>query len=237
MPLMQQEPDSTQQQPDMPAPFLQEEVPMDQQPAMELREMRAQAFFDWPEQVDYAGRIARLFGALSLVFGLPVALSTFDDLPQELPQVILASSFSSGVLVLCFVLRLRQGWGYVSSRLTDRYTYFEKNQRGYQVEKNRATMLRDRLLDEYDVQPTLKRIDSSLLKVVGATAACLVALQISMGGSDPYERFSPEYLGQLQQNEQLAASEQDRAQRQAALPAYCDSRYYKAVAGGETVCK
>ena len=58
-------------------------------------------------------------------------------------------------MVLVFLLRLRTGWGYVSQRLREKSTYYEENgasgRGGYVTEKDKEALMRDRLLDEYEV--------------------------------------------------------------------------------------
>ena len=106
-----------------PRPFTQDDVPLNQQPTQELKELRAQSFFDWSELGDeeYFRRIGVLYAALSILLGLPVALSTYSA-PTEVPQALLAAAVGGALPTLGFDLRLRVGWGYVSGRLTDRET-------------------------------------------------------------------------------------------------------------------
>lgn len=102
------------------------------------------------------------------------------------------------------------------------------NQRGYVVEKDAESAMRDRLLNEYEVLPVMKRVNTSVSAVTAALAACLVLIFAMGEGGNPYD---PDYLARMQSDEQLAQREQQRAQSASAKPAYCDSRYYKAMAG------
>lgn len=202
----------------------------------ELRELREKPFFDWPEADDatYRRRLRDFCIAATLVL-VPVPLGTFVDLPRELPQLLLCSCIGGGGVTLAFALRLRVGWGYISGRLTERATYYEKNQRGWTAEKDDEAWMRDRLLDEYEVKPVLRRVDASL-KVAAATLAALcLALQLVGGDADPNEQYSAAYLARLRTDDGLALREQRRtAATDSNRPAFCAERatYYKAMAGG-----
>lgn len=152
-------------------------------------------------------------------------------------QVLLATNVGSSGVVVAFLLRLRVGWGYVSQRLREESTYYEENgasgRGGYVAEKDAEAKMRDRLLEEYEVQPTLKRVDRTLKPVVVALTVSAIALRL-LAPSDPYEQYSQAYLSQLGGDERLAYFEQQRAQQESSKPSYCNSRYYKAIAGGDS---
>merc|ERR1712087_332049 len=78
---------------------------------------------------------------------------------------------------LPFVLRLRVGWGFVSTRLKERASYYEAEQRGLLFRKDNPTALRDRLIERDQVAPIIRRIDSSI-------AALGVALVLSLGAAE-----------------------------------------------------
>ena len=195
-------------------PFTQAGVPEDQQPAQEFREMKLQAFFDWAEldDNDYFTRIASLVVALSLVLGTPITMSTFSSMLS--PEALLSALVGGAIPTLLFALRLRTGWGYISTRLADKQVYYEMKQRGFLVEKDAESVMRDRLLNEYEVLPVLKRVDTSIGVVSGLLAACIVGIFIlgGSGATDPNEQPSP------------------------SQPAFCQSRftYFKAIAGGSS---
>jgi hypothetical protein len=109
-------------------PFAQAGVPLDQQPAQEFREMKRQAFFDWAELDDgqYYARVGYVFGLLSLLLGVPIALSASSSLMLE---SVLITLVGGAVPTLAFVLRLRTGWGYISNRLSEKQVYYESERR------------------------------------------------------------------------------------------------------------
>jgi len=228
-------------------PFGQAKVPKGQQPLRELKDLRRQPFYDWAEDDQYSSRITNVYWVIMLFISLPVSYTTFDQLPYELPQLFLSASIGTFAVMLPFIFRLRVGWGYVSGRLKERKTYYEANQRGLFANKDRETQLRDRLIQQQEVAPALRRVDSSLLTV----ALCLA---LSLGGGEVLTLVEGEagpstlktlsgdeamrYTNRLRSDEAFALREQQRAQRKAqpdgsgVKPVYCDSRYYKILAGG-----
>ena len=69
-------------------PFLQQEVPLEQQPSMEMREMSEQPFFGWAELPTgpFIARLLLVYALCSALISLPIALTTYDA-SSQLPQV------------------------------------------------------------------------------------------------------------------------------------------------------
>ena len=93
-----------------------------------------------------------MYQFIMLFISLPVSYATFDQLPNELPQLFLAANIGTFAVMLPFIARLRVGWGYVSERLKERKTYYEANQRGLFATKDREMQLRDRLIQQQEVR-------------------------------------------------------------------------------------
>ena len=169
--------------------------------------MKRQSFFDWAELPDseYNARIGYLFVAMTIILGVPISLSSYSSM--LLPQACLSALVGGAIPTLMFALRLRTGWGYISNRLVAKEVYYEMKQRGYLVKKDAESQMRDKLLNEYEVVPVLKRVDASASVLAAVLVACLVGVYI-MGGA-------------------LADGTSGSD-----LPAYCESRYFKAIAGG-----
>jgi len=244
LPVQLQQQDQEEKQSGFVLPFLQPAVPEDQQVQTELRELKKQKFMDWPTDDGYNGRLGDLYQGISLFVSLPIAYTTFYNLPGELPNLFVAANLGTVVAMVPFVLRLRVGWGFVSQRLRERQTYYEANQRGLFARKDKAEVLRDRLVEQQEVRPVLRRIDASLaglalalLLSVGSTEV-VTALQGESGPAtlktltgDEARRFD----NRLKGDDEFAAEQQRRAQTRnpdEIKPAYCDSRYYKILAGG-----
>ena len=245
-PRLQQSTDEQAGAPRFPLPFLQPNVPAEQQPTAELRNLRKQTFMDWAESDDYTGKLVTLYQGIALFFSLPVSYATFYNLPQELPNLLVAANLGTIAAMLPFVIRLRVGWGFVSGRLKERFTYYEANQRGFTEKKSKGDLLRDRLLQESDVAPALARIDSSLAALTLAlflSFASTEVLTVLQGDAAPATlktlvgEDARRFENRLKGDDEFAAEQQRRAQSRNPdnmKPTYCDSRYYKILAGGNS---
>jgi hypothetical protein len=171
---------------------------------------------------------------------------TFYNLPEELPNLLVAANIGTFPAMFLFVLRLRVGWGFVAGRLRASETYYEADQTGNVAKKDRETLFRDKLLYKNEVAPTLRRVDTSLAAVALASllslggGQALVAVQGDAGPvtlktltGDEARRFE----NRLRGDNDFARAEQERALKRAGKdgevqPVYCNSRYYKILAGG-----
>ena len=64
------------------SPFLSSNLPEDQQPVQELKDLRAQPFYDWPEDADgYKDKLIKLYQFTMVFLSLPIASTTFNVLP------------------------------------------------------------------------------------------------------------------------------------------------------------
>jgi len=150
-------------------PFGPNEVPEDQQPVVEMRNLRREPFYDWADDDEkYKQKLTDLYVYTSLLLSLPIAYTTFNVLPDEIPQIILSANIGTFATMLPFVVRLRVGWGFVSERLREKETYFEAKQRALFATKDRETIARDRLIYKTQVKPILRRIDASIVAVAAA---------------------------------------------------------------------
>jgi len=239
----------TEKRPGGPLPFFQSRVPEDQTPTFELQNLKRQPFQDWPQDEEYGGKLLQLYYAINLFASLPVAYVTYDNLPAELPQLLLSANIGTLAAMLPFIARLRVGWGFVSQRLKEKSTYFEAQQRGLFARKDRGTELRDRLVEKSEVQPTLGRIDRSIAAVVLALFLSVgsgetLTLALGEAGPSTLKALSGDeairFENRLKADENFAKREQERAQRKFdedlsnAQPLYCQSRYYKILAGGNS---
>lgn len=209
--------------------------------------MRSQAFARWPEEDSYGSKLRGLYAFTMLFFSLPASYITFDVLPKELPQLLIAANMGTFAFMLLFIGRLRLAWGEVSGRLKSRETYFEDERRGNVARKDREVLLRDRLTQQTSVAPVLKRIDGSLGTIAIALAIALASGEIitaveGENGPATLKTLTGDeatrFTNRLRSDDEFAAREQRRAQRRmeedgsGVKPAYCDSRYFKILAGG-----
>jgi len=230
----------------LPLPFLQGNAPPDQQAVTELNNLKKNDFGDWPTTDAYNGKLFTLYAGLSLFISLPIAYTTFYVLPDEIPQLLIAANFGTFAVMIAFVVKLRLDWGIIGRRLASRITYFEADQTGQKVTKDKATLLRDRLLNQNEVSPAIGRLNSSLLALVAALFLTFFsgeALTESLGEAGPAtlktltgdeaRRFD----NRLKGDDEFARREQERFQSRGGIdgniqPGYCNSRYYKILAGG-----
>lgn len=228
--------------------FFQALVPEEQQPSYELQNLRSQAFYDWADSDEgYSSKLQSLYVAIMLLLSLPISYTTYNVLPFELPQLFLAANLGTLGIMVPFVFRLRVGWGFVSRRLKQKATYYEAEQRGLLARKDRATQTRDRLIEKTEVRPCLRRIDVSIFALLSGlflTVAAAEAVTIIEGENGPSTLkaiqgdAAIDYTNRLRGDDEFAAREQARARRKAdengegVRPVYCDSRYYKILAGG-----
>lgn len=234
-------------------PFFNRDVPTDQQPTEEMKALRQQSFMDWADDSSYGSKLTGLYQAIMLFLALPISYTTYYVLPDELPNLFLSASLGTFAAMIPFAARLRVGWGFVAGRLKSKEVYFEADQTGQIATKNREAIYRDRLIYDTQVAPILKRIDASIY-------ALALALLLSVGGGqglvilqgdaapatlktlsgDNAIRFN----NRLKGDDEFAREEQRRAQSRAMdrdgdgvvdlKPTYCDSRYYKILAGGNS---
>jgi len=244
VPVLYQEVEEEQER-GFPLPFLQKSVPKGQQPSQDA--LRRQAFAKWPESDEYNSKMQGLYFFISLIFSLPVSFVTFDQLPQELPQLLIAANIGTLGFLVLFVGRLRLAWAEVSSRLKAKSTYYEANQRGNLARKEREELLRDQLTQKEYVAPVLRRLDVSLIQLALGLALTLgagEAVTVIEGEAGPATLKTltgddaVRFTNRLRSDEDFAAREQERGLRRmqedgsGVKPGYCDSRYYKILAGG-----
>lgn len=110
--------------------FLQRGLPKDQQPVREVQNLRAGFAYDWATDEGYGKKLLQAYAALMFVISLPVAYDTYKLLPDQLPELVAAAHTGTAAFLLVFVLRLRNGWGFVERRLKERVTYYETEKKG-----------------------------------------------------------------------------------------------------------
>ena len=228
-------------------------VPTDMQPANEWQELKETFLYDWPLQgtAQFAQRMGLCFGFWFL-FSLPIANETWSAESEIAPR-LLASVLGGAVPSLFIVLRLLFGVKLVSDRLGSDAVYFESDERrpttavdlqrmGYRSQgatwvKPSEIAARDKLIKQFEVMPVTDRLNK---------AAMILALVIVLGFSaytnsseksyfDPRFAASESRLDNLRSTsyENVANREAERLRERGNKPAYCYSRYYKAVATGD----
>lgn len=237
-------------------------VPVDMQPANEWMQLKQEFLFDWPllSIPEFAARLSGVFAFFAFIISLPIASDTYSQ-PEEIGFRLLATVIGGMSVTLALVLRFLAGYSFVANRLAAEAVYFETDERrpkselglkrlGYQKRgemwiKPQEIVNRDRLMCEYSVRPVEKRLQRSALGLAGGIAACFIAFNILPPPDTGSTAYDPRFMeSESRMNELLNPRMEDAANREAERlrargnkPAYCYSRYYQAIAGGEDVCK
>jgi len=233
-------------------------VPTDMQPANQWVMLKETYLFDWPflPLKEYLLNLGKVYLFFTVFISLPIAGGTFEQ-PDELAQRLLSANAGGTAVVLALVIRLWLGVGHVSERLKADAVYFESDEKnptttndlerlGYRSRsgnwvKSPEIAARDRLVRQFEVVPC----EDLLRKTLGGLASVFVvsvALASSLQGDASYDPRFMQSEARLQQlnmpsYDGLANQEGQRLRERSNKPAYCYSRYYKAVAGGDSsVC-
>ncbi|MEW5307056.1 MAG: hypothetical protein WDW36_009474 [Sanguina aurantia] len=171
-------------------------VPRDQQPVVELDQLKNSFLFDWPllPLPDFSLRLLALFSALFLTLGLPISLLTFS-MESEAVQCLSSATAGSMFVVIILVLRMFVGYSHVGSRLLSATVEYEESgwYDGQIWVKTPQMLMRDRLLGSYTVKPTIVRLKSTLLGLSGVLASSMVLL----AASPPSHLYSETYLASV----------------------------------------
>ena len=132
-------------------------------------------------------------------------------------------------------MRLYSGWSYVGARLTSKTIEYEETgwYDGDIETKTEAEMKRDRFLYNDQVKPVVERLKTFTLAIASLWVASIVAYNVSLQVKPMYDQFDPRNLERLAYDDKLADK---AASTTGGKPAYCDSRYYRAIANGGQGC-
>jgi len=216
--------------------FGAEAVPEAQRPVNEYLDISRQPLFGWPA-TGLRGFVVRLGITYATVFAIvcyPIAGATYT---QEgfLVQKIAASNVGAMSLLGVLMLRIYSGWGYLKTRLTSKVIEYEET--GWydgDVElKTEAEMKRDRFLYKDKVQPVVELLKATSLGVGALWVASIIAFNTASQIKPMFDQYDVTMLEKLSYDEKLANT---AAQKSGGKPAYCDSRYYRAIANGGQGC-
>eukprot|EP00616_Rhizochromulina_sp_CCMP1243_P001120 CAMPEP_0118983420 /NCGR_PEP_ID=MMETSP1173-20130426/35315_1 /TAXON_ID=1034831 /ORGANISM="Rhizochromulina marina cf, Strain CCMP1243" /LENGTH=300 /DNA_ID=CAMNT_0006933993 /DNA_START=89 /DNA_END=988 /DNA_ORIENTATION=+ len=205
-------PRRTREEPQSKLALQDENVPEAQQPAQELADLKVAPVFGWGQLEDdeFSALIGRTYGILLLFPSLPIALVTYPIQTQPL-QALLAANLGAVAITSILLIRLWVGWSYVGDRLRKDVGYYEESgwYDGFLSVKPENIRRRDQLLFEFEVLPVLTRLSKF---GAGTAAMCLVSFAAFRFAApeDPYAMYDPEYLAQLQMDDEAAAKEQQR---------------------------
>jgi hypothetical protein len=102
-----------------------------------------------------------------------------------------------------------------------------------QITNMTAEEMRDRMVYNSEVKPVIERIKLFSLAAAGVWVASVIGMNVVLDAKPIFNEYDPDVLEKLRYDDKLAET---AASSTGGRPAYCDSRYYRAVAGG-TGCK
>ena len=168
--------------------------------------------------------------------GFPIAGATYTT-DGYLLQKIASANVGTLAFEVLVLIRIYSGWGYVASRLQAKNIEFEETgwYDGNIEPKTEAELKRDKFLYLSEVQPAVDRLK---LLTLGATAlwvASCVGLNTASAMKPKFNEYDPRVLEQVL-NDDKFANAAGAVQARDGKPTYCDSRYYRAIAGGAPGC-
>jgi hypothetical protein len=218
--------------------FGAEAVPEGQRPVNEYLDVTSQPLFGWASnESGSTGLLIRLVLLYGVVFGTvcyPISGATYtgdDFLLQKL-----ASSNVGALLFIIFILiRIYSGWGYIGSRLKSKVIEYEETgwYDGDFELKGKTELQRDKFLYTSEVKPVVDRLKTFIFASGGLWIASCGGLNLAMQAKPIFNEYDPAVLEQVQYDDKLAGQ---AATSSGGRPTYCNSRYYRAVAGGGQGC-
>jgi Conserved in the green lineage and diatoms 27 len=216
--------------------FGSENVPEAQRPINEYLDVTNQPFFSWAEN-DMLGLLLRFFIFYAVMFVTicyPISSATFTQ-DGYLIQKLVSSNVGALFVSLLLLFRIYSGYEYLGQRLSSKVIEYEETgwYDGDVEEKTSTELQRDRMLYSNQVKPVIDR-----LRVVGIGGTMLfvgsiLLLNVALSAKPMFNQYDPDVLQRLSYDDKLADS---AAMNTGGKPAYCDSRYYRAVANGGLGC-
>eukprot|EP00566_Odontella_aurita_P019786 CAMPEP_0113532756 /NCGR_PEP_ID=MMETSP0015_2-20120614/4232_1 /TAXON_ID=2838 /ORGANISM="Odontella" /LENGTH=296 /DNA_ID=CAMNT_0000431745 /DNA_START=136 /DNA_END=1026 /DNA_ORIENTATION=- /assembly_acc=CAM_ASM_000160 len=218
--------------------FGAEAVPEAQRPANEYLDLTRSPLFGWADQErgdqGLAIRLGAVYAAFAGIVCWPIAGATFTQDGYLLNQIA-ATNVGALTVVLLLIVRLYSGWGYVGSRLQSKVIEFEETgwYDGDIEYKTDAEKARDLFLYRQDVKPVEDRLKTFALAIGVLWLVSIVGLNAVSSVNPLFDQYNLEMLKTLQYDDKLANT---AAESSGGKPAYCDSRYYRAIANGGQGC-
>jgi hypothetical protein len=217
--------------------FGSENVPVEQRPINEYLDVTNQPFFGWAEN-DMPGLLLRFAVFYGIMFGTicyPISSATFTQ-DGYLIHKLVASNVGAVFVSLLLLLRLYSGYAYIGQRLSSNVIEYEETgwYDGDYQEKTITERRRDQMLYTSQVQPVVERLKRLVLGGVTLFVGSVILLNVVLSMNPMFNQYDPDVLSRLSYDDKLADS---AAINSGGKPAYCDSRYYRAVANGGLGCE
>ena len=216
--------------------FGSEAVPEGQRPINEYLDVTSQPLFGWAA-TGTKGLLTRLTIFYGVVFGAvcyPISGQTFTQ-EGYLLQKLAASNVGAMSVLFLLMIRLYSGWGYIGQRLSSKNIEYEETGwfDGDWEEKSELELKRDRMLYISEVKPVVDRLKLITIGSGGLLLASVLSFNVALSANPMFDQYDPSILSRLSYDDKLADS---AAIKTGGRPAYCDSRYYSAVANGGQGC-
>jgi hypothetical protein len=218
--------------------FGAEAVPEGQRPVNEYLDITKQPLFGWASnEAGSTGLFIRLAILYGVVFGTvcyPISGATYtgDDF---LLQKLASSNVGALLFIIVVLIRIYSGWGYLGTRLKSKVIEYEETgwYDGDFELKGKTELQRDKFLYTSEVKPVVDRLKSFIFATGGLWIASCVGLNLATQAKPIFNEYDPAVLEKIQYDDKLAGQ---AATNSGGRPTYCNSRYYRAVAGGGQGC-
>ncbi|GMI11590.1 hypothetical protein TrLO_g12248 [Triparma laevis f. longispina] len=211
-----------------------EVIPEDQLPVYEYQQLIQQPFFDWPLNPNLKLKLLLLYASLTALISYPITTATYT-LPGYEIQKLTSANLGSLTFTIIFLIRLFSGWSYIGSRLKSDFIAYEETgwYDGAVEKKSEQSKIRDKMIYMDDVEPVVNKLKLALVTLTFGWVLSCGAFTLSANAKPLFNEYNPDFLNELVKDDKLA----DIAARKSnGKPTYCDSRYYKALAGGGQGC-
>jgi hypothetical protein len=214
--------------------FGAENVPLDFRPSNEYINLINQPTFNWAttENGGDVGLLLRLlvtYIAFFIIVCYPISGATYIN-DGYIVQKLTASNVGAISVIFILVLRLYSGWGYIGSRLQSKVIEYEVTgwYDGEVEEKSDTEKARDLFLYRSNVAPVEERLRKFCYGVGSLWIASCLAFNVATSVNPIFNQYDPNMLEKLAYDDKIAGIVQSQSNGR---PTYCDSRYYRAVAG------
>mmetsp|Transcript_6377 Transcript_6377/g.27125 ORF Transcript_6377/g.27125 Transcript_6377/m.27125 type:complete len:165 (+) Transcript_6377:1347-1841(+) len=149
-------------------PYKKCPVPKNQQPRYEYSILKESYLFEFTllPLPTYNLKLLKIVGLTTLISSPFIALSI--DVWKNPVNFLITSTICSALVLLMILIRAYLGWSYVSKRLLSATIIYEESG-WYDVEfwiKSAVDLAQDRLIAEYTIKPTLKKIQYSAYIII-----------------------------------------------------------------------
>nr|WOA02447.1 hypothetical protein [Gloiopeltis furcata] len=140
-------------------------VPYDQQPLNEYVSLKKSCFFAWSLSTinNYISTICSIF--LTSFFLLIPLIYSLLSVQKNIINLLSLDIYITTLIFICIFFRLYLGWSYIIKRLVSATVFYEESgwYDGQIWVKNTESLMKDRLIGLYHIDPFIKRIQYSLV--------------------------------------------------------------------------